>query len=225
MIQKISNPGQSSTNAVVVINNTACCGGTCVECEYRVDPVNIDGAQYVDFTFKNSVGATVVLRVDYPIETAALRTALVDFLQSAGYYVENPLTDIYISNENPSLGVSFFGCAEFVSMYSDVGGDDAETLCNFDPVCDYYFETDGNGVDPVPVSLNEISGTIHAFTSLDTEGDVKGFVGEFFTNSTVTVFKNMEDIFEITLTSAPGDSVYIDGEQGIKSNCRKVYKV
>lgn len=136
------------------------------------------------------------------------------------------MTDIYISFVDDSISIAFYGCAPFISLYSDIAGNTgAEVRCNWDPVCDYYFETDGNGDNPVPVSKNNVEGTIHAFTSTETEGDVKGFVEEFFTDSTVTVVKNAEDIFEITLTGAPSDVLYIDGEQGIKSNCRKVYKV
>ena len=224
MIQKISNPGASATNSVVLINNTACCGGACVECEYLIPEQDMAGAQWMDFTFKNSVGATVVLRVDYPIETAALRTALVDFLEGIGYYVQSPLTDIYILNEDSKLTVSFFGCAEFVSMYSDIGGADAETLCDFTPICDYYFESNGNGVDPVPVSMNDVGGTVTAFTIADNEADVVNSLEDFFTTSTITVVKNeAAGYFEITLTGAPNDLIYIDGDQGIKSNCRKVY--
>ena len=65
---------------------------------------------------------------------------------------------------------------------------------------------------------------MHSFNFLDTAVDVKIYVEDYFTGVTVTVVKNeVEEFFEITLTGAPNDLLYIDGEQGIKSNCRKVY--
>lgn len=226
MIQKISNPRQSSTNAVVVINNTACCGDACVECEYRVFSVNLEGSTYLIFTFKNSVGVNVELRVDYTTDTLVLRTALIDFLSVIGYYVQNPMTDIYISFDADSISIAFYGCAEFVSLYSDNAGfTNAEKLCNFSPVCDYYFETNGNGGDPVSVSENGNAGTVHKFDILtDGAADVVEFLAVFFTTSIITVVANTDaGYFEITLTGAPNDLLYIDGVQGINSNCRKVF--
>lgn len=225
MIQKISNPRQSSTNSVVVINNTACCGGTCVECEYRVFWVNLEGSTYLIFTFKNSVGVNVELRVDYTTDTLVLRTALIDFLEGVGYYVQNPMTDIYISFDADSISIAFYGCAEFVSLYSDNAGTaGSETLCNFSSVCDFSFTTDGNGVDPIPVSKNGTAGTVTQFTMTDTEADVVNSLEDFFTATTITVVKNeAAGYFEITLTGAPNDLLYIDGDQGIKSNCRKIF--
>jgi hypothetical protein len=225
MIQKISNPRQSSTNTVVVINHTACCGDACVECEYLVSGVNLESSTYLIFTFKNSVGVNVELRVDYTTDTLVLRTALIDFLEGVGYYVQNPMTDIYISFVADSISIAFYGCAEFVSLYSDNAGTaGSETLCNFTPVCDFYFESNGNGVDPVPVSKNGVDGTVTQFTMADTAEDVIHLMEDFFTTSTVTVVKNTDaGYFEITVTGAPNDLLFIDGEQGIKSNCRKVY--
>ena len=143
MIQKISNPGQSATNSVVVINNTAI---------------------------------------------------------------------VYV-------------CADFVNFYTTPSGDQpAEKFCVFNPVCDCYFETNGNGVDPVAVSENGTAGTVDAFTISDDATTVQGYLAAFFTTSTVTVVKNTTaGVFEITVTGAPNDLIYIDGVQGIKSNCRKVY--
>lgn len=225
MIQKISNPGASATNSVVLINNTACCGGACVECEYLVSGVNLESSTYLIFTFKNSGGVNVELRVDYTTDTLVLRTALIDFLEGIGYYVQNPMTDIYISFDADSISIAFYGCAEFVSLYSDnVGTAGAETLCNFTPVCDYYFESNGNGVDPVPVSKNGVDKQVTQFTMADTAEDVIHLLEGFFTTSTVTVVKNTDaGYFEITVTGAPNDLLFVDGEQGIKSNCRKIY--
>lgn len=225
MIQKISNPGQSSTNSVVVINNTACCGSSCVECAYQISGINLEGSTYLIFTFLSSTGQTSELRIDYTTNTTVLRAALLDFLEGIGYYVQSPMTDIYISFVDDSISIAFYGCAEFVSLYSDNAGTTAaETLCNFTPVCDYYFESDGNGDDPVPVSMNGVEGTMHSFTFLDTAVDVKTFVEDYFVDNTATVIKNeVEEYFEITLTAAPNDIIFIDGDQGIKSNCRKVY--
>ena len=225
MIQKISNPGQSSTNSVVVINNTACCGSSCVECAYQISGINLEGSTYLIFTFLSSTGQTSELRIDYTTNTTVLRAALLDFLEGIGYYVQSPMTDIYISFVDDSISIAFYGCAEFVSLYSDNAGTTAaETLCNFTPICDYYFQSDGNGAEPVPVSKNGVEGTMHSFNFLDTANDVKIYVEDYFTGVTVTVVKNeVEEFFEITLTGAPNDLLYIDGEQGIKKKCYKVY--
>lgn len=225
MIQKISNPNAAATNSVVVINNTTCCGSNCPECAYQIIGVNLEGSTYLIFTFLSSTGQSSELRIDYTTNTTVLRAALIDFLEDIGYYVQSPMTDIYISFVDESISIAFYGCAEFVSLYSDKAGTTiAEKLCNFTPICDYYFESDGNGDDVVPVSKNGTSDTVHAFTILVSASDVKGFLEVFFTDVTVTVVKNEDaGYFEITITGAPNDLLYIDGEQGIKSNCRKVY--
>jgi len=227
MIQKVSNPGQSATNSVVVINNTACCGDICVECAYQITGVNLESSTYLIFTFSNSAGVSKELQIDYTTDTLVIRTALIAFLESIGYYVENPMTDIYISFVADIISIAFYGCAPFISLYSDVAGNtNAEKLCNFDPVCDYYFESDGNGEDPVRVSQNGADGTVKKFDMPDSADDVKSYLESFFTTSTITVIKNeTAGYFEITLTGAPNDLLFIDGDQGIKSNCRKVYKV
>jgi len=227
MIQKIYNPGASTTNSVVVINNTACCGGTCVECQYIVTGILIEGAEYFLFTFKNSVGKSIDINIDYTLDVEILRNQLIDFLQSIGYYVENPLTDISISFADVYyITIIFYGCADFLNFYTTVSGDQpAEKFCNFIPTCDYYFESDGNGGDPVLVSENGNDGTVHKFDILtDGAEDVIEFLAVFFTTSTITVIKNeTAGYFEITLTGAPGDLLFIDGVQGIKQKCYKVY--
>lgn len=225
MIQRISNPNASATNSVVVINNTACCGSNCPECAYQILGVNLENSTYLIFTFLSSTGQSSELRIDYTTNTTVLRAALLDFLQGIGYYVERPMTDIYISFVDDSISIAFYGCAEFVSLYSDNAGTTiAEKLCNFTPICDYYFQSDGNGAEPVPVSKNGVEGTMHSFNFLDPANDVKIYVEDYFTGVTVTVVKNEDaSVFEITITGAPNDLLYIDGEQGIKSNCRKVY--
>lgn len=225
MIQKISNPNASATNSVVVINNTACCGSNCPECAYQIPGVNLEGSTYLIFTFLSSTGQSSELRIDYTTDTLVLRTALIDFLEGIGYYVERPMTDIYISFVDYYISIAFYGCAEFVSLYSDnAGNTGAETLCNFTVVCDYSFTTDGNGSDPVPVSSNGVAGTVNKFDMAVAAIDVASIIESFFTTSTVTVVKNEDaGYFEITLTGGVNDLLYIDGSQGIKSNCRKVY--
>jgi hypothetical protein len=226
MIKKISNPGQSATNSVVVINTTACCGGTCVECEYSLTIKTIGGVT-LSFVFNNSVGIEKTLTIPNTVDESVVRTALVDFLQSIGYYVENPMTDIEIVFVGDDIEIAFYGCAEFIGAYLDSEPITlAQKFCNFDPVCDYYFETDGNGASTVPVSKNGTADTLAAFTIADSAATVKAIVEAFFTTSTVTVVKNTDaGVFEITVTGAPEDLLFIDGEQDIKSNCRKIYKV
>jgi len=135
-------------------------------------------------------------------------------------------TDISISFADVYyITIIFYGCADFLNFYTTVSGDQpAEKFCNFIPTCDYYFESDGNGEDPVPVSENGNDGTVEKFDMTTTPEAVAGNLEVFFTTSTVTVIKNeVAGFFEITLTGAPNDLLYIDGVQGIKSNCRKIY--
>ena len=228
MFQKISNPGASATNSVVVINNTACCGGECVECAYMVDGIFVaewaDGATY---TFLNSSDVEVsVIIVSSDVEV--IRNELLAFINSIGYY--GTLDDIRITeylngDEVAVLKIEVIGCAIFKSLDYSIGLIEAQVLCNFTPVCDYYFETNGNGGDPVSVSENGNAGTVHKFDILtDGAADVVEFLAVFFTTSIITVVANTDaGYFEITLTGAPNDLLYIDGVQGIKSNCRKVY--
>lgn len=228
MIQKISNPGQSSTNSVAVINNTACCGSECQECAYVIDGISLgDLTEPATYTFLNSVGATVSIIITSD-NTNFIRNELLAFINSIGYY--GTLEDIRITEyinefDFPAIKIEIIGCAVFVSLEYPPDTVLAEKLCNFTPVCDYYFETTGNGGDPVSVSENGNAGTVHKFDIL-TDGavDVVEFLAVFFTTSTITVVANTDaGYFEITLTGAPNDLLYILGEQGIKSNCRKVY--
>ncbi len=229
MIQKISNPGQSATNSVVVINNTACCGAECVECAYVVDGIIIGDliSEPATYTFLNSVGVSVSVTLT-TADIGTIRNELLVFINSIGYY--GTLDDIQITEyinefDFPAIKIEIIGCAVFVSLDYPPDTVLAEKLCNFSPVCDYYFESDGNGGDPVSVSENGNAGTVHKFDILtDGAEDVVEFLKDFFTISTITVVANTDaGYFEVTLTGAPNDLLYIDGVQGIKSNCRKVY--
>lgn len=227
MIQKIYNPGASLTNSVVVINTTACCGSDCPDCAYVIDSILpgdlVDPATY---TFLNSTGTSVSVVITSD-NMEVIQNELLAFINSIGYY--GTLDDIrvtgYINFEDElRYKIEVIGCAVFVSLEYPPATLTAEVLCNFTPVCDYYFESDGNGVDPVPVSKNGTGGTVTAFTMSDTAEDVMHLLEDFFTTSTVTVVKNTTaGYFEITVTGAPSDILYIDGVQGIKSNCRKIY--
>lgn len=229
MFQKISNPGQSSTNSVVVINNTACCGIDCQECAYVVDGIIIGDliSEPATYTFLNTAGVSVSITLTTSdIET--IRNELLAFINSIGYY--GTLDDIRITeyidvDDNSVYKIEVIGCAIFKSLDYSIGLIEAQVLCNFTPVCDYYFETTGNGGDPVSVSENGNAGTVHKFDILtDGAEDVVEFLKDFFTTSTITVVANTDaGYFEVTLTGAPNDLLYIDGVQGIKSNCRKVY--
>lgn len=229
MFQKISNPGQSSTNGVVVINKTACCGSDCQECAYVVDGIitsELIGEPAI-YKFLNAAGVSVsVTLTTSDIET--IRNELLTFINSIGYYgtLEDIRTTEYIGEGDiPFLKIEIIGCAVFVSLDYPPDTPLAEKLCNFSPVCDYYFETNGNGGDPVSVSENGNAGTVHKFDILtDGAADVVEFLAVFFTTSIITVVANTDaGYFEITLTGAPNDLLYIDGVQGINSNCRKVF--
>lgn len=229
MIQKISNPGQSATNSVVVINNTACCGAECVECAYVVDGIIIGDliSEPATYTFLNTVGVAVSITLTTAdIET--IRNELLVFINSIGYY--GALDDIRITDyidvdDNSVYKIEVIGCADFVSVTTINETILSETLCAFVPACDYTFTTEGS-VSAIPVSLNGTEGTVGAFLPSEPPVDIEVKLAAFFTGASsidATINEAETEITVVIHGYLPNDLLYIDGVQGIKSNCHKVY--
>jgi len=228
MIQKISNPGQSSTNAVVVINNTACCSSDCPDCAYVVDGIITSEliSEPAIYIFLNAAGAEVSITLTTAdIET--IRNELLIFINSIGYYGtldDIRITDYIDGDDNSVYKIEVIGCANFISVTTINEAILSETLCVFVPSCDYTFTTEGSE-DPVPVSLNGTESTVAAFSPADPQA-VPDILAVFFTTATsidVTINDAETELTIVLHGYLPNDLIYIDGQQGIKGPCRKVY--
>ncbi len=229
MIRRKYNPGASATNITVISQtDSGCCNEALTECQYVATWTIASTETLVSLTMIDSAGATQVytfpasLSDPAPSDAAAINTALTDWIESNGYIVEG--SGVIVEVTSTTVTATFTGEAVFTANADTDASYVITAACVKSVACNYSFNTNGNGASTVPVSKNGTTGALTAFTISDSAATVKGLVEGFFTGSTVTVVKNTDaGVFEITVTGAPEDVLYIDGSQGLKCCCVSVY--
>jgi len=229
MIKKKYNAGASAANMVVLSQtDSGCCNGALTECQY-VASWTIAGADtLVSLTMIDSEGATQVytfpasLSDPAPSDAAAINNALTAWIESNGYVVEDK--GVIVEVTASTVTATFTGEAVFTANEDTDATYVITAACDKSVACTYSFTTNGNGASTVPVSKNGTTGALTAFTIATAAATVQGYVEGFFTGSTVTVIRDTDaGVFEITVTGAPEDVLYIDGSQGLKCCCVPVY--
>jgi len=229
MIKRKYNPGASAANMTVISQtDSGCCNEDLTDCQYVATWTIAGSDTLVSLTMKDSAGATQVytfpssLSDPAPSDASAINTALTDWIESNGYVVEGK--GVIIEVTASTVTATFTGEAVFTANADTDASYVITAACTKSVACNYSFTTNGNGASTVPVSKNGTTGALTAFTISDSAATVKGLVEGFFTGSTVTVVKNTDaGVFEITVTGAPEDLLYIDGSQGLKCCCVPVY--
>jgi hypothetical protein len=229
MIRRKYNPGASATNLTVISQtDSGCCNDALTDCQYVATWTIASTDTLVSLTMIDSAGATQVytfpstLSDPAPSDASAINTALTDWIESNGYVVEGK--GVIIEVTASTVTATFTGEAVFTANADTDASYVITAACTKSVACNYSFTTNGNGASTVPVSKNGTTGALTAFTISDSAATVKGLVEGFFTGSTVTVVKNTDaGVFEITVTGAPEDLLYIDGSQGLKCCCVPVY--
>lgn len=229
MIKRKYNPGASAANMTVISQtDSGCCNEALTECQYVATWTIASTDTLVSLTMIDSAGATQVytfpasLSDPAPSDASAINTALTDWIESNGYVVEGK--GVIVEVTATTVTATFTGEAVFTANADTDATYVITPACDRSIACNYSFTTNGNGASTVPVSKNGTTGALTAFTISDSAATVKGLVEGFFTGSTVTVVKNTDaGVFEITVTGAPEDLLYIDGSQGLKCCCVPVY--
>lgn len=229
MIKRKYNPAASSNNMLVISQtDSGCCNDALTECQYVATWTIAGSDTLVSLTMIDSAGATQVytfpssLSDPAPSDAAAINNALTAWIESNGYIVEGK--GVIVEVTASTVTATLTGEAVFTAN-ADTDATYAITpACTKSVECNYSFTTNGNGASAVPVSKNGTTGTLTAFTISASAATVQGYVEGFFTGSTVTVIKDTDaGVFEITVTGAPEDVLYIDGAQGLKCCCVPVY--
>ncbi len=229
MIKRKYNPGASATNITVISQtDSGCCNESLAECQYVATWTIASTETLVSLTMIDSAGDTQVytfpstLSDPAPSDASAINTALTDWIESNGYVVEGK--SVVVEVTATTVTATFTGEAVFTANEDTDAAYVITPACVKSVECTYSFTTNGNGASTVPVSKNGTTGALTAFTISDSAATVKGLVEGFFTGSTVTVVKNTDaGVFEITVSGAPEDVLYIDGSQGLKCCCVSVY--
>ncbi len=229
MIKRKYNPGASAANMTVISQtDSSCCNEALTDCQYVATWTIASTDTLVSLTMKDSAGATKVytfpasLSDPAPSDAAAINNALTEWIESNGYIVEG--SGVIVEVTSTTVTATFTGEAVFTANADTDASYVITAACVKSVACNYSFNTNGNGASTVPESKYGTTGALTAFTISDSAATVKGLVEGFFTGSTVTVVKNTDaGVFEITVTGAPEDVLYIDGSQGLKCCCVSVY--
>lgn len=229
MIKKKYNPGASAANMTVISQtDSGCCNDALTDCQYVATWTIAGSDTLVSLTMIDSAGDTKVytfpstLSDPAPSDASAINTALTDWIESNGYVVEGKSVVVEVTAS--TVTATFTGEAVFTANADTDATYVITPACDRSVACTYSFTTNGNGASTVPVSKNGTTGTLTAFTIATAAATVKGYVEGFFTGSTVSVVANTDaGVFEITVSGAPEDLLYIDGSQGLKCCCVPVY--
>ena len=222
MIKRKYNPGASATNLTVISQtDSGCCNDALTECQYVATWTIASTDTLVSLTMKDSAGVTKVytfpasLSDPAPADASAINTALTDWIESNGYVVEGK--SVVVEVTATTVTATFTGEAVFTANADTDASYTITPACVKSVECTYSFTTNGNGASAVPVSKNGTTGTLTAFTIATAAATVLGYVEGFFTGSTCTVVANTDaGVFEITVSGAPEDLLYIDGSQGLE---------
>jgi len=229
MIKRKYNPGASAANMTVISQtDSGCCNDALTDCQYVATWTIAGSDTLVSLTMLDSSGATSVytfpstLSDPAPSDASAINTALTDWIESNGYVVEGK--GVIVEVTSTTVTATMTGEAVFTANADTDATYVITPACDKSVACTYSFTTNGNGASTVPVSKNGTTGTLTAFTIATAAATVQGYVEGFFTGSTVTVIRDTDaGVFEITVTGAPEDVLYIDGSQGLKCCCVPVY--
>jgi hypothetical protein len=229
MIRRKYNPGASATNLTVISQtDSGCCNDALTDCQYVATWTIASTDTLVSLTMIDSAGDTQVytfpstLSDPAPSDASAINTALTDWIESNGYVVEGK--SVVVEVTATTVTATFTGQAVFTANEDTDAAYVITPACVKSVECTYSFTTNGNGASAVPVSKNGTTGTLTAFTIATAAATVQGYVEGFFTGSTVTVIRDTDaGVFEITVSGAPEDLLYIDGAQGLKCCCTQVY--
>ena len=229
MIKRKYNPGASAANMTVISQtDSGCCNDALTDCQYVATWTIASTDTLVSLTMIDSAGDTQVytfpstLSDPAPSDASAINTALTDWIESNGYVVEGK--SVVVEVTATTVTATFTGQAVFTANADTDASYTITPACVKSVECTYSFTTNGNGASAVPVSKNGTTGTLTAFTIATAAATVLGYVEGFFTGSTCTVVANTDaGVFEITVSGAPEDLLYIDGSQGLKCCCAPVY--
>lgn len=229
MIKRKYNPGSSAANMTVISQtDSGCCNDALTDCQYVATWTIAGSDTLVSLTMIDSAGDTQVytfpstLSDPAPSDASAINTALTDWIESNGYVVEGK--SVVVEVTATTVTATFTGQAVFTANADTDASYTITPACVKSVECTYSFTTNGNGASTVPVSKNGTTGALTAFTIATAAATVLGYVEGFFTGSTCTVVANTDaGVFEITVTGAPEDLLYIDGAQGLKCCCTQVY--
>lgn len=221
------NPSANANNTVQLTKEqSGCCGDdTGTECAKAAAWAST-GQLLVTLKVDDLDGVERTRALATPTsDSSVILPQLAQFLTDLGFVVvKSELVDRVDYGDNTRILLIGKNAPDFRLVDDNPTTTSSEAWCGFDPYCQYTFQTDGNGDDPVDIVINGTPSTVDKFDMTSTASAVQALLATGITTSTWVVKNTDAGYFEVTIWMDPTDVVFIDGNEGEKGECRKYWK-
>ena len=157
-------------------------------------------------------------------DSTVVMPQLANFLTDLGYVViKSELVDRVDYGDKTRVLLIGKNAPGFKLVDDDPTTTTSEAWCDQSPLCQYTFQTDGNGDDPVDIVINGTASTVDKFDMTTSAAAVQDLIADEITVDTWVVKNTDAGYFEVTIWMEPNDVVFIDGSEGEKVECRKYW--
>lgn len=157
-------------------------------------------------------------------DSAVIMPQLAEFLDDLGYIVvKSELVDRVDYGGNTRVLLIGKNAPAFKLVDNDPTTTTSEAWCDQSPLCQFTFQTDGNGDNAVDIVINGTASTVGKFDMTTSAAAVQDLLAAGITVDTWVVKNTDAGYFEVTIWMEPNDVVFIDGSEGEKVECRKYW--